>query len=219
MKAFLPPLTQQEEKEYVTRMKGGSLEAKHILIERNMRLVAHIVKKYQNVDEETEELISIGTIGLIKAVATFNDERGSRLATYAARCIDNELLMYLRSKRKSAKEVSLYEPVGTDKEGNQIRLLDICECEDPDVVEELDLRWRIKTLHELIPQLLSGRELQIIEMRYGLNQTAPLTQREIAKKVGISRSYVSRIEKRALQRLREGFAGREDAFGQRIEKP
>ncbi|MDD7643101.1 MAG: RNA polymerase sporulation sigma factor SigK [bacterium] len=219
MKAFLPPLTQQEEKEYVTRMKGGSLEARHVLVERNMRLVAHIVKKYQNVDEETEELISIGTIGLIKAVATFNDERGSRLATYAARCIDNELLMYLRSKRKSAKEVSLYEPVGTDKEGNQIRLLDICECEDPDVVEELDLRWRIKTLHELIPQLLSGRELQIIEMRYGLNQTAPLTQREIAKKVGISRSYVSRIEKRALQRLREGFAGREDAFGQRIEKP
>lgn len=200
-------------------MKGGSLEARHVLVERNMRLVAHIVKKYQNVDEETEELISIGTIGLIKAVATFNDERGSRLATYAARCIDNELLMYLRSKRKSAKEVSLYEPVGTDKEGNQIRLLDICECEDPDVVEELDLRWRIKTLHELIPQLLSGRELQIIEMRYGLNQTAPLTQREIAKKVGISRSYVSRIEKRALQRLREGFAGREDAFGQRIEKP
>ena len=219
MKAFLPPLTQQEEKEYVTRMKGGSLEARHVLVERNMRLVAHIVKKYQNVDEETEELISIGTIGLIKAVATFNDERGSRLATYAARCIDNELLMYLRSKRKSAKEVSLYEPVGTDKEGNQIRLLDICECEDPDVVEELDLRWRIKTLHELIPQLLSGRELQIIEMRYGLTQTAPLTQREIAKKVGISRSYVSRIEKRALQRLREGFAGREDAFGQRIEKP
>lgn len=219
MKAFLPPLTQQEEKEYVARMKGGSLEARHVLVERNMRLVAHIVKKYQNVDEETEELISIGTIGLIKAVATFNDERGSRLATYAARCIDNELLMYLRSKRKSAKEVSLYEPVGTDKEGNQIRLLDICECEDPDVVEELDLRWRIKTLHELIPQLLSGRELQIIEMRYGLNQTAPLTQREIAKKVGISRSYVSRIEKRALQRLREGFAGREDAFGQRIEKP
>lgn len=215
----MPPLTQQEEKEYVTRMKGGSLEARHVLVERNMRLVAHIVKKYQNVDEETEELISIGTIGLIKAVATFNDERGSRLATYAARCIDNELLMYLRSKRKSAKEVSLYEPVGTDKEGNQIRLLDICECEDPDVVEELDLRWRIKTLHELIPQLLSGRELQIIEMRYGLNQTAPLTQREIAKKVGISRSYVSRIEKRALQRLREGFAGREDAFGQRIEKP
>ncbi len=120
--------------------------------------------------------------------------------------------MYLRSKRKSSKEVSLYEPVGTDKEGNQIRLLDICECEDPDVVEELDLRLRIKVLHELIPKLLSGRELQIIEMRYGLNQTEPLTQREIAGKIGISRSYVSRIEKRALQRLREGFEKREDAL-------
>lgn len=190
-------------------MKGGSLEAKHILIERNMRLVAHIVKKYQNVDEETEELISIGTIGLIKAVATYKEERGSRLATYAARCIDNELLMYLRSRRKSSREVSLYEPVGTDKEGNQIRLLDICESEDPDVVEELDLKWRIATLRELIPQLLHGRELQIITLRYGLGQRAPMTQREIAQRIGISRSYVSRIEKKALERLREGFAGRE----------
>ena len=196
-------------------MKGGSLEAKHILIERNMRLVAHIVKKYQNVDEETEELISIGTIGLIKAVTTYNDERGSRLATYAARCIDNELLMYLRSRRKISREVSLYEPVGTDKEGNQIRLLDICESEDPDVVEELDLKWRIATLKELIPQLLRGRELQIITMRYCLDKNPPMTQREIAQQIGISRSYVSRIEKKALERLREGFAGRKEAFGER----
>ena len=206
MKTFLPPLTPQEEKEYVARMKDGSVEAKHVLVERNMRLVAHIVKKYQNVDEETEELISIGTIGLIKAVATFNDERGSRLATYAARCIDNELLMYLRSRRKTSREISLYEPVGTDKEGNQIRLLDICESEDPDVVEELDLQWRIATLRELIPQLLHGRELQIITMRYGLDRKYPMTQREIARQIGISRSYVSRIEKRALERLREGFS-------------
>ena len=197
-------------------MKGGSLEAKHILVERNMRLVAHIVKKYQNVDEETEELISIGTIGLIKAVATFNDERGSRLATYAARCIDNELLMYLRSRRKTSREVSLYEPVGTDKEGNQIRLLDICESEDADVVEELDLKWRVATLRELIPQLLHGRELQIITMRYGLDHRAPMTQREIAQQIGISRSYVSRIEKKALERLREGFSGKEETFRERI---
>lgn len=196
-------------------MKGGSLEAKHILVERNMRLVAHIVKKYQNVDEEKEELISIGTIGLIKAVATYNDERGSRLATYAARCIDNELLMYLRSRRKTSREVSLYEPVGTDKEGNQIRLLDICESEDPDVVEELDLRWRIATLRELIPQLLRGRELRIITMRYGLDKKPPMTQREIAQQIGISRSYVSRIEKKALERLREGFSGREEAIGEK----
>ena len=191
------------------------MEAKHILVERNMRLVAHIVKKYQNVDEETEELISIGTIGLIKAVATYNDERGSRLATYAARCIDNELLMYLRSRRKTSREVSLYEPVGTDKEGNQIRLLDICESEDPDVVEELDLKWRIATLRELIPELLHGRELQIITLRYGLDQRTPMTQREIAQQIGISRSYVSRIEKRALERLREGFAGREEALAEK----
>ena len=202
MKTFLPPLTQQEEKEYVAQMKGGSLEAKHILIERNMRLVAHIVRKYQNVDEEKEELISIGTIGLIKAVATYNDERGSRLATYAARCIDNELLMYLRSRRKISREVSLYEPVGTDKEGNQIRLLDICESEDPDVVEELDLKWRIATLKELIPQVLHGRELQIIRMRYGLDHQLPMTQREVAQQIGISRSYVSRLEKSALSTLR-----------------
>ena len=170
-----------------------------------MRLVAHIVKKYQNVDEETEELISIGTIGLIKAVGTYNDTRGSRLATYAARCIDNELLMYLRSKRKTSREVSLYEPVGTDKEGNQIRLLDICESDDPDVVETLDLKWRISLLRKMIPEILHGRERQIIVLRYGLDGARPLTQREIAAQIGISRSYVSRIEKKALKRLRDEF--------------
>ena len=202
MKTFLPPLTQQEERECVSRMKDGSLEAKHSLVERNMRLVAHIVKKYQNVDEETEELISIGTIGLIKAVDSYNDAKGSRLATYAARCIDNELLMHLRSKRKTSREVSLYEPVGTDKEGNQIRLLDICESEDPDVVEEMDLKWRVSTLREMLPRLLHGRELEIITLRYGLDGKNPLTQREIAGSIGISRSYVSRIEKKALEKLR-----------------
>ena len=211
MKTFLPPLTQPEEKEYIARMKSGSLEAKHVLVERNMRLVAHIVKKYQNVDEDTEELISIGTIGLIKAVGTYNDTRGSRLATYAARCIDNELLMYLRTKRKTSREVSLYEPVGTDKEGNQIRLLDICESDDPDVVETLDLRWRIDLLREMIPRVLHGRERQIIILRYGLDMERPLTQREIAARIGISRSYVSRIEKKALRRLREEFDSMESA--------
>ena len=211
MKTFLPPLTQPEEKEYIARMKSGSLEAKHVLVERNMRLVAHIVKKYQNVDEETEELISIGTIGLIKAVGTYNDTRGSRLATYAARCIDNELLMYLRAKRKTSREVSLYEPVGTDKEGNQIRLLDICESDDPDVVETLDMRWRIDLLREMIPRILHGRERQIIILRYGLDRERPLTQREIAARIGISRSYVSRIEKKALKRLRDEFESIESA--------
>ncbi len=211
MKTFLPPLTQPEEKEYIARMKSGNLEAKHVLVERNMRLVAHIVKKYQNVDEEMEELISIGTIGLIKAVGTYNDTRGSRLATYAARCIDNELLMYLRTKRKTSREVSLYEPVGTDKEGNQIRLLDICESDDPDVVETLDLKWRIGLLRKMIPQILFGRERQIIMLRYGLNGERPLTQREIAARIGISRSYVSRIEKKALKRLRDEFEALETA--------
>lgn len=205
MKTFLPPLTQPEEKEYIARMKSGSQEAKNVLVERNMRLVAHIVKKYQNVDEETEELISIGTIGLIKAVGTYNDTRGSRLATYAARCIDNELLMYLRSKRKTSREVSLYEPVGTDKEGNQIRLLDICESDDPDVVETLDFKWRISLLRKMIPEILHGRERQIIVLRYGLDGARPLTQREIAAQIGISRSYVSRIEKKALAKLRRQF--------------
>lgn len=205
MKTFLPPLTRQEELEYITQMKSGSIEARHVLVERNMRLVAHMVKKYQNVPEEQEELISIGTIGLIKAVATYNDERGSRLATYAARCIDNELLMYFRSRKKLTREVSLYEPVGVDKEGNQICLLDICESEDPDIVEELDQRSRVGLLYRLIPKLLYGRERQVIELRYGLSGKTPLTQREIADKIGISRSYVSRIEKRALQRLRDGF--------------
>jgi RNA polymerase sporulation-specific sigma factor len=209
LKTFLPPLSHQEEQEYVARMKAGSMEARHALIEHNLRLVAHIVKKYQNVDEETQELISIGTIGLIKAVMTYNDERGSRLATYAARCIDNELLMYLRSRKKTSREVSLYEPVGTDKEGNQIRLLDICESEERDVVEEMELSRRTRLLRKLIPEVLHGRELEIITMRYGLNHTPPMTQRQIAARIGISRSYVSRIEKKALERLREEFVLRE----------
>jgi RNA polymerase sporulation-specific sigma factor len=197
--------------EYVAQMKAGSMEAQHALIEHNLRLVAHIVKKYQNVEEEPQELISIGTIGLIKAVMTYNDERGSRLATYAARCIDNELLMYLRSRKKMAREVSLYEPVGTDKEGNQIRLLDICESEERDVVEEMDLLRRTRLLRKLIPEVLHGREREIITMRYGLDHKAPMTQRQIAARIGISRSYVSRIEKKALERLREEFLLREGA--------
>lgn len=205
MKTFLPPLTIQEERVYLALMKDGSVEATNTLIERNMRLVAHIVKKYQNVDEETQELISVGTIGLIKAVKTFNPDRGSRLVTYAARCIDNELLMYLRARKKTMREVSLYEPVGTDKEGNQIRLLDICESDEPDVEEELDLKWRLHRLKMLLPKLLTKREQEIITMRYGLNGTRALTQRQIAAGIGISRSYVSRIEKKALAKLREGF--------------
>lgn len=186
-------------------MKKGDLEAKNELILRNMRLVAHVAKKYQNADEDMEDLISIGTIGLIKAISTYKEDYGSRLATYAARCIDNELLMYLRAKKKVSREVSLYEPIGTDKEGNQIHLLDIMESEEPDVVEKIEMDRQTKRLVKLVPHLLEGREKEIIEKRYGLFGKKPMTQREIAAELGISRSYVSRIEKKALGKLRKGF--------------
>ena len=187
-------------------MKEGSLEAKHKLIERNMRLVAHVAKKYQNVEEELEDMISIGTIGLIKAIGTYDDSRGSRLATYAARCIDNEMLMYLRSKRKNAREVSLYEPIGTDKEGNQINLFDIMESDEPDVVEQMEYGKNVKRLYELLPQVLTGREQEILCKHYGLKGEIPRTQREIARQLNISRSYVSRIEKKAIEKLQRSFA-------------
>lgn len=205
MKTFQTPLSMQEEKECLKQMKEGSLEAKHTLIERNMRLVAHVAKKYQNVEEDMEDMISIGTIGLIKAIGTYDDSRGSRLATYAARCIDNEMLMYLRSKRKSAREVSLYEPIGTDKEGNQINLFDIMENDEPDVIEQMEYGKNVKRLYELIPQELTEREQEILCKRYGLKGEMPLTQREIAKQLNISRSYVSRIEKKAIGKLQKSF--------------
>ena len=205
MKTFLSPLTQQQESECLQKMKNGDLEAKNELIERNMRLVAHVAKKYQGADEDMEDLISIGTIGLIKAVGTYKENFGNRLATYAVRCIDNELLMHFRSKKKISKEVSLYEPIGTDKEGNQIQLMDIVVTEDVDVVEQLELDRRVGRLNEVIPKVLSGRELFIIINRYGLYEKEPMTQREIAAKLGISRSYVSRIEKRAIDTLKKAF--------------
>lgn len=205
MKTFLSPLTMEQESECLKKMKNGDLEARNELIERNMRLVAHVAKKYQNPEDEMEDLISIGTIGLIKAVETYKEDYGSRLATYAARCIDNELLMHFRAKKKTSKEVSLYEPIGTDKEGNQIQLLDVVVSEDEDVVELLEQDRKVRRLNEIIPQTLSGRELFIIINRYGLYGKKTKTQREIARKLGISRSYVSRIEKRAIEKLRQAF--------------
>ncbi len=205
MKTFQTPLSAKEEKECLRQMKEGSQEAKHTLIERNMRLVAHVAKKYQNVEEDMEDMISIGTIGLIKAISTFDDTRGSRLATYAARCIDNEMLMYLRSKRKSAREVSLYEPIGTDKEGNQINLFDIVENDEPDVIEQMEYGKNVKKLYEMIPKVLNEREQEILMKRYGLCGTMPVTQREIARQLQISRSYVSRIEKKAIGKLQKSF--------------
>ena len=195
----------EQESECLKKMKNGDLEARNELIERNMRLVAHVAKKYQSPEDEMEDLISIGTIGLIKAVETYKEDYGSRLATYAARCIDNELLMHFRAKKKTSKEVSLYEPIGTDKEGNQIQLLDVVVSEDEDVVELLEQDRKVRRLNEIIPQTLSGRELFIIINRYGLYEKKTMTQREIARKLGISRSYVSRIVKRAIEKLRQAF--------------
>lgn len=208
MKTFQKPLSSREEVYYIQLMKNGGEEAKkarEILIEHNLRLVAHIAKKYQSTEEELDDLISIGTIGLIKAVNSYDDTKGSRLGTYAARCIDNELLMMLRGKKKISREVSIYEPIGVDREGNEINLLDVIESEQTDVVEKMTLTEHLKVLKQLFDKLLSEREKEIISMRYGLFGEQEITQREIGKKLGISRSYVSRIEKKALLKLYEGF--------------
>lgn len=205
MKAFQNPLSPEEEKYYLERLKSGDISAKDLLIERNMRLVAHLVKKYNYADRDVEDLISIGTIGLIKAVNTFNGDKGSRLVTYAAKCIDNELLMMLRSEKKRARDTSIYEPLGTDSEGNSISLMDVLESEDVDVIEEMELDANIKKLNSLLKDVLTERERQIICLRYGLYDGHEVTQREIADKFNISRSYVSRLEKKALKRLREAY--------------
>ena len=205
MKSFPQPLTAAEEREYLQKYTEGDLEAKHILIERNLRLVAHIVKKYQSYEEEAEDLFSIGTIGLIKAVVTFNPEKCVRLGTYAARCIENEILMYLRAKKKSSKEISLYEPIGTDREGNEIQLFDIIETEETDAHKKVELSDDIQILYERVESELSPRERLVLKMRYGLYNGEEYTQREIAKQLGISRSYVSRIEKSAIEKLRGYF--------------
>ncbi|MET3742268.1 RNA polymerase sporulation-specific sigma factor [Faecalicatena orotica] len=183
----------------------GDLQAKHVLIERNLRLVAHVIKKYQYLDEDPEDLISIGTIGLIKAVVTFNPDKGNRLAAYASKCVENEILMYLRAKKKTSKEISLYEPIGTDREGNEIKLYDIIETEDADVPEKIHLKENIQKLYEKVENELSNRERLVLKMRYGLYNGEEYTQREIARQLGISRSYVSRIEKSAVEKLREFF--------------
>lgn len=208
MKTFQKPLSHHEETEYIRLLKAGDAKgagrAREILIERNLRLVAHIAKKYQNVDEDMEDLISIGCIGLIKAVDTFDAGKG-RLATYACRCIDNELLMLLRSKKKTSKEVSLFEPIGQDKEGNEIQLLDVLEQRQPDVIEGMEFERNRKQLSRLMQERLTEKEREILIMRYGLDGKKEATQSEIGAKLGISRSYVSRIEKKAVQKLREGF--------------
>lgn len=205
MKSFPAPLTSSEEKYYFQKYTEGDLQAKHILIEHNLRLVAHVIKKYQSSDDDIEDLISIGTIGLIKSVMTFNSEKGNRLAAYASKCIDNEILMYLRSKKKTNKEVSLYEPLGIDKEGNEIQLYDIIETNEDDASDRIVLKQNIQKLYEELESLLTPREHLVLKMRYGLYNGEEYTQREVARQLGISRSYVSRIEKSAIQKLRSSF--------------
>lgn len=205
LKSFPAPLTSSEEKYYFQKYTEGDLQAKHILIEHNLRLVAHVIKKYQSSDDDIEDLISIGTIGLIKSVMTFNSEKGNRLAAYASKCIDNEILMYLRSKKKTNKEVSLYEPLGVDKEGNEIQLYDIIETNEDDASDRIVLKQNIQKLYEELESLLTPRERLVLKMRYGLYNEEEYTQREVARQLGISRSYVSRIEKSAIQKLRSSF--------------
>lgn len=208
MQTFQHPLTPEEEAKQLRLLREGNPEeanaAREMLIERNLRLVAHVIKKYQIAEEEPEDLLSIGTIGLIKAINSFDEGKG-RLATYACRCIDNEILMLLRSKKKTSREVSLFESIGQDKEGNEIQLMDVIEQGQMDVADRLELNENVKKLRILLGEVLTPREREILLFRYGLIDGEERTQSQIGKQMGISRSYVSRIEKRALEKLRRGF--------------
>ncbi|WP_106497071.1 RNA polymerase sporulation sigma factor SigK [Lentibacillus sp. Marseille-P4043] len=198
--AFPQPLPPDEEAKYIRQMQDGDENARNKLIEHNLRLVAHIVKKFDNTGEDMEDLISIGTIGLIKGIESFSAKKGTKLATYAARCIENEILMHLRALKKVKKDVSLHDPIGQDKEGNEISLIDILEAENADVIEYIQLNMEIDKMKDYL-SILNSREKEVILYRYGLNDSKEMTQREIAKKLNISRSYVSRIEKRALMKV------------------
>ena len=199
--SFPKPLTAQEERYYLEKAAQGDLEARNILIERNLRLVAHIMKKYYAVTSDQEDLISIGTIGLIKGISTFDPSKGARLATYAARCVENEILMHFRSQKKSAQDVSLSDFIETGADGAALSLMDVVSDED-DLLETVSNRQAIQTLRQAVNTSLTEQERQVITLRYGLAGNAPLRQREVANRTGISRSYVSRIEKRALEKLR-----------------
>ncbi len=203
--SFKKPLSLKEEQMYLERYKNGDKEAKNILIERNLRLVAHVVKKYSNQNIDTDDLISIGTIGLIKAINTYNFERGRKLSTYAAKCIDNEILMSIRSNKKHQNELMLQEPIGVDKEGNEVTLIDKLGTDDDGIFEEVNLKMQITELYSAMKEVLLDREQFIIKLRYGLCGEKSFTQKEIANMMGISRSYVSRIEKKALKKLLNRF--------------
>ncbi|MDK2799483.1 MAG: polymerase sporulation-specific sigma factor [Clostridiales bacterium] len=199
--SFPQPLSSEEEEIYLERLKNGDEEAKNILIERNLRLVAHIIKKYSSTGKDHDDLISIGTIGLIKAITTFDASKGTRLATYAARCIENEILMTIRAGKKTQNEVSLQEPIGIDKEGNEIALIDILSNDTESVLDEVELKMQVKKLYNKMKNILRNREKLVLQLRYGLLNGNVKTQREIAQMLGISRSYVSRIEKKAIKKL------------------
>ncbi len=209
MQTFQHPLNSEEEARQIRLLREGSPgeaeNARNMLIEHNLRLVAHVIKKYQIADEEPEDLLSIGTIGLIKAIGSYDEGKG-RLATYACRCIENEILMLLRSKKKSSRDVSLFEAIGQDKEGNEIQLMDVIEQGQAEVTETIELRENVKKLRWLMGTVLTKREREILLLRYGLGDGEEKTQSQIGKRLGISRSYVSRIEKRGLEKLRKGFA-------------
>lgn len=202
--SFPKPLSAKDEKKYLELCKNGDLNARNKLIEHNLRLVAHIIKKYYSNLNDQDDLVSIGTIGLIKAVDTFDSSKGIRLSSYASRCIENEVLMFFRNGKKSAQDISMNEPIDTDKEGNALTLIDVMSVEDS-IIDDLDIKIKSEKLYKYIYEILSPRERIIIELRYGLNGKIPLTQREVAKLLKISRSYVSRIEKRALKLLNKRF--------------
>lgn len=205
MQTFHHPLSPEEESYYLQKAKAGDLSARNILVEYNLRLVAHIIKKYQTGNRSTEDLISIGTIGLIKAINTYDTDKGSKLVTYASRCIENELLMRLRQERKEVREISLYEPIGTDREGNEISLMDVIRIDEEDVLLNVITSESLRNINDLFTEVLDDREQQVIALRYGLYDNQELTQKEISNLLHISRSYVSRIEKKALLKLRSAL--------------
>ena len=205
MQTFHHPLSPEEESYYLQKAKAGDLSARNILVEYNLRLVAHIVKKYQTGNRSTEDLISIGTIGLIKAINTYDTDKGSKLVTYASRCIENELLMRLRQERKEVRKISLYEPIGTDREGNEISLMDVIRIGEENVLLNVITSESLRNINDLFTEILDDREQQVIALRYGLYDNQELTQKEISNLLHISRSYVSRIEKKALLKLRSAL--------------
>ncbi|MBS3943480.1 MAG: RNA polymerase sporulation sigma factor SigK [Dethiobacter sp.] len=201
--SFPQPFSAEKEREYLKKMEEGDGEARRLLIEHNLRLVAHVIKKFEHIGEEKEDLISIGAIGLIKAVHTFNRRRNTRLATYAARCIENEILMYLRSSQKKKQEVSLQEPIGVDKEGNEITLMEVL-ASDESILDTVELNMLREKLSQVLTKL-KAREKTVVTLRFGLDSGKRCTQKQIASRMGISRSYVSRIEKRVIQKLEREF--------------